>query len=66
MIIDSSAVVAIFLKEPGHDDVLQKLVATESRAIGAPSVAEAGIVLTSPSTATGAGGTRLRSISAIA
>lgn len=47
MIIDSSAVVAIFLKEPGHEEVLQKLAATESRAIGAPTVAETGIVLTS-------------------
>lgn len=47
MIIDSSAVVAIFLKEPGYEDVLQKLGATESRAIGAPTLAETGIVLTS-------------------
>lgn len=47
MIIDSSAVVAIFLKEPGHEEVLQKLGATESRAIGTPTVAETGIVLTS-------------------
>ena len=47
MIIDSSAVVAIFLKEPGHEEVLQKLGATESTAIGAPTVAETGIVLTS-------------------
>lgn len=47
MIIDSSAVVAIFLKEPGYGEMLQKLGATESRAIGAPTLAESGIVLTS-------------------
>lgn len=47
MIIHSSAVVAIFLQEPGHEDLLQKLSAAENRAIGTPTVAETGIVLTS-------------------
>ena len=47
MILDSSAVVAIFLQEPGHEEVLQKLGSTDSRAIGAPTLAETGIVLTS-------------------
>ncbi len=47
MILDTSAVVAVFFKEPGHEEVLQKLGATESRAIGTPTVVETGIVLTS-------------------
>lgn len=46
MILDSSAVVSIFLQEPGHEDVLQKLTAGESRAIAAPTLVETGIVLT--------------------
>jgi ribonuclease VapC len=47
VILDSSAVVAIFLQEPGHEEMLEKLWATETRAMGAPTVAETGIVLTS-------------------
>lgn len=47
MIIDSSAVIAIFLKEPEHEKVLQKVAGVDSRAIGAPTLAETGIVLTS-------------------
>ena len=47
MIIDSSAIVAICLQEPGHERVLQKMSATENRAMGTPTVAETGIVLAS-------------------
>ncbi len=47
MIVDSSADVAIIHREPEHEEVLQKLGATQSRAIGAPTLAETGIVLTS-------------------
>ncbi|MGI8407166.1 MAG: type II toxin-antitoxin system VapC family toxin [Actinomycetota bacterium] len=46
MILDSSAIVAIFLKEPGHEEMLHKLASTSSRAIGSPTLAESGIVLT--------------------
>lgn len=47
MIIDSSAIVAIFLQEPGYEVVLSKLEVAEVRAIGGPTLAETGIVLTS-------------------
>lgn len=45
MIIDSSAVVAVFLQERGYEDVTAKLLAARARAIGAPTTAECGIVL---------------------
>ena len=45
MIVDTSAVVAIVLEEPGHDIVLQKLLASRSRAIGTPTLLEACLVL---------------------
>jgi len=46
MILDSSAVVALFFQEPGHEDLLAKLAAAEQVGIGAPTLAECGIVLT--------------------
>ncbi len=46
MIVDSSALIAILLNEPGSDLLLQKLAAAASVGIGAPTLAEAGIVLT--------------------
>ncbi len=46
MILDSSALIALFLQEPRHEAVLDKLEAASTRAIGAPTLAEAGIVLT--------------------
>lgn len=45
MILDSSAVVAIFFREPGYEDLVQKLANTEQVGIGAPTVVESGIVL---------------------
>jgi ribonuclease VapC len=45
MILDTSAVVAILLKEPGFELVFQKLAAAETIGIGAPTLAETGIVL---------------------
>ena len=46
MIVDSSAVVAILLREPAHEPLLDVLAADPSTAgIGAPTVAETGIVL---------------------
>ena len=45
MILDSSAVVAIMMKEPGWEDLLARLVSTPHAGIGAPTLAETGIVL---------------------
>lgn len=45
MIVDTSAVVAIVLEEPGHEIVLQKLLTARSRAIGTPTLLEACLVL---------------------
>lgn len=46
MIVDSSALIAMLLNEPGSDRLLQKLAAASSAGIGAPTLTEAGIVLT--------------------
>ena len=46
MIVDSSALVAILLAEPGSEDLLERLAAAPNTGIGAPTLAEAGIVLT--------------------
>lgn len=45
MILDSSAIIAIVLREPGWEDLLARLAA-EPAAVGAPTVVESGIVLT--------------------
>lgn len=45
MIVDSSAVVAITVKEPDFDIILAKLFETENCAIGAPTFVETAIVL---------------------
>ena len=46
MIVDTSALVAVFLKEPGAEALVAKLGAAGTIAIGAPTLVEAGIVLT--------------------
>lgn len=46
MIVDSSALIAVLLDEPGSDRLLQKLAAATTAGIGAPTLAETGIVLT--------------------
>jgi ribonuclease VapC len=46
LIVDSSALIAILFKEADSDLLLQKLAAASSAGIGAPSLAETGIVLT--------------------
>lgn len=46
MIVDTSALVAVFLKEPGYDALLAKLGAAKAVGVGAPTLAEAGVVLT--------------------
>ena len=46
MILDSSAIVGIVLREPGYGGLVHKLAAAEALAVGAPTLTEAGIVLT--------------------
>jgi ribonuclease VapC len=46
VIVDSSAIVAILLKEDGHERLLKPLAQASEARVGAPTAAEAGIVLT--------------------
>lgn len=46
MILDSSAILAILLKEKGCEDLITRLVAVPTAGVGAPTLTEAGIVLT--------------------
>lgn len=46
MILDSSALVAVFLNEPGAEVLVAKLGEAGTIAMGAPALVEAGIVLT--------------------
>lgn len=45
MIVDSSALLSIVFMEPGHEEILRVLEATDVVAAGAPTLAETGIVL---------------------
>jgi ribonuclease VapC len=45
MILDTSAIVSIFLKDEDHKDVLEKILEAKVIAIGSPTLAETGIVL---------------------
>jgi ribonuclease VapC len=45
MIVDSSAIVAIFFQEPGYETLINKLAETGRVGIGAPTLVECGIVL---------------------
>lgn len=45
MILDSSAVVAIAVKEPGYESLLEALARTARLGIGAPTLVETAIVL---------------------
>ena len=45
MILDTSAILAVVFKEPGFDVVLGKVATADAIAIGAPTAAEAAIVL---------------------
>ena len=47
MIVDSSAIVAILLKEPGYGHLRDRLVDAEQASIGAPTVTESSLVLCS-------------------
>src|SRR5215475_9628866 len=46
VIVDTSAIVAILLREPGWEAVMTRLGADSVPAIGAPTLAEVGLVLT--------------------
>ena len=45
MILDSSVVVAIVRREAGYEELVERLAAADFAGIGAPTLAEAGIVL---------------------
>jgi ribonuclease VapC len=45
MIVDTSALVAIIFKEPGYEDLIQKMSEADYLSIGTPTLAETGIVL---------------------
>ncbi len=47
MIVDSSAILAIFFREDGFDDLLSAILDADFAGIGSPTAAEAGLVLTS-------------------
>ena len=47
MVLDSSAIVAIHLKEPGHERLIQAIDQAEIVLVGAPTLLEATMVLTS-------------------
>lgn len=46
MILDRSAIVGIVLREPGFEMLVHKLTQAEALAVGAPTLAETGLVLT--------------------
>lgn len=45
MILDTSAILAVVFREPGWEDVLERITAAPVAAAGAPTLAETGIVL---------------------
>lgn len=45
MIIDTSALVAMFVQEPGHEGLVELVAETPAAAVAAPTLVEAGIVL---------------------
>ena len=45
MIVDSSAIVAIFFQEPGFEALISKLADTGEAGIGAPTLVECAVVL---------------------
>jgi len=47
VILDSSAIVSILLKEPGCEALVEKLAAAPTAGVAAPTLTETGIVLTS-------------------
>jgi len=55
MIIDTSAILAVFFKEPGHRAVLEMFTRADVLGIGSPTLAETGIVLEARFGESGAG-----------
>lgn len=47
MILDSSAIVGVVLREPGFEHLVRKIARAPAIGVGAPTLAEAGLVLTS-------------------
>ena len=47
MIVDSSAILAIFFRETGAEELLSAILDADFAGIGAPTAAETGLVLTS-------------------
>lgn len=45
MIVDTSVLLAIVFREPGHDALIDRFVSADAVACGAPTLAETGIVL---------------------
>jgi ribonuclease VapC len=45
LILDSSVIVAVLLKEPGHERLLERIAESPEPGVGAPTMAETGIVL---------------------
>jgi ribonuclease VapC len=45
VILDTSAIVAITLREPGHEELVMKLRAASALGIGTPTLTETGMVL---------------------
>jgi ribonuclease VapC len=45
MIIDTSALVAVIFKEPGFEELLEKIGSADGMGIGTPTLTETGIVL---------------------
>jgi ribonuclease VapC len=45
VIVDSSAMIAILIKEPGHERLRDQLAAADQLSIGAPAVVESSLVL---------------------
>lgn len=46
MILDSSALVAMLLREPGHERPIERLAESPGACVGAATIVETGIVLT--------------------
>lgn len=45
MIVDTSALIAITFREPGHGELITKLAGASSAGIGTPTLTETGLVL---------------------
>lgn len=45
MIVDSSALIAIVFREPGYEELLDRIQSADNVAAGTPTLAETGIVL---------------------